>query len=61
MTTITNAQINNLFSIVGNLSALEEVLQRAIDSKNSEQIQLVQRYLIVVKERLESTIKDIDR
>lgn len=61
MATITNKQIDNLLYIAGNLCGIEEVLQKAIDSKNSEQIQTVQRYLAVVRERLMSTINDIDR
>lgn len=61
MTMIVNKQIDNLLYIAGNLCALEEVLQKAIESKNLEHIERVQRYLTVVRERLLSAINDIDR
>lgn len=61
MATITNKQVDNLLRIAGNLCALEETLQKAIDSNNLELIGKVQRYLTVVRERLLSAINDIDR
>lgn len=61
MTMIVNKQIDNLLYIAGNLCALEETLQKAIESKNLEHIERVQRYLTVVRERLLSAINDIDR
>ena len=61
MATITNKQIDNLLIIAGNFCGLEEVLAKAIESKDSEQIKRVQHYLTIVRERLISAINDIDR
>ena len=61
MKTITRKQIHELCQILGNISGLEIVLQKAIDSNNLELIGRVQAYLTVVKERLDSAIEDIDR
>lgn len=61
MATITNKQIDNLLYIAGNLCALEDALQIAINSKNLENVELIRRHLAIVRERLMSTINDIDR
>lgn len=54
----TKVEINKIWQLLGNIEGVQEMLNRAIERKDLEEISHISQYLDKVKKRIEDLVED---